>query len=218
MHSYTSRNLHNLDAFWSAVAHTSELALKIHRSWPHKVWKPNFSFDLDMIKKDKLAVTICEPDKRFIDNVKLTLQAMALPLEQAEITKNENIEVLRSKADLHAWALACSQAFAYDIDEHALTALLENPSATLFSYKENNEIVGTAIAFQTDEVMGVHQVGVLPHYQGRGIAKALMQYLIDFSKQKGAQLITLQASKAGLPLYEKMGFIPLVKVHHIQSA
>jgi ribosomal protein S18 acetylase RimI-like enzyme len=49
-------------------------------------------------------------------------------------------------------------------------------------------------------------VGVDPAYQRRGIAMALMQYLLRWSAEHGSPVLQLDASPAGAPLYERLGF------------
>ena len=67
-------------------------------------------------------------------------------------------------------------------------------------------MAGTAIAYQTGNTLGVHQVGVPKAFRGKGIAKTLMAHLVWFAKQQKCDLMTLQASKGGLPIYVSMGF------------
>lgn len=45
-----------------------------------------------------------------------------------------------------------------------------------------------------------------PDYRRRGIAKQLMQTLIEFAREKEVEAITLAASDAGMPLYRELGF------------
>ena len=111
--------------------------------------------------------------------------------------------------------MACSTAFGYEIDSTALIPLLNDENAEVYAYWVEGRIAGTAIAYQTNSIMGVHQVGVLPDYQGKGIGKLLMSHLVARAKEKNCELMTLQASEEGLPIYVKMGFKKLGNVYHI---
>ena len=45
-------------------------------------------------------------------------------------------------------------------------------------------------------------------YRRKGLAKKLMQIMIDWCKNNGFGAVTLHASDEGRPLYEKIGFVP----------
>lgn len=45
-----------------------------------------------------------------------------------------------------------------------------------------------------------------PEYRGRGLAKQLMQSVLDFCEARHLGVITLHASQFGRPLYEQLGF------------
>lgn len=45
-----------------------------------------------------------------------------------------------------------------------------------------------------------------PAYRGRGLAKHLMQSVLDFCETRHLSVITLHASQFGRPMYEQMGF------------
>ncbi|ALO44447.1 GNAT family N-acetyltransferase [Pseudoalteromonas phenolica] len=233
MTSELAKNLQNLDAFWSAMAHSPELKneqqkeqksepLKIHTNWPNKAWQADFGLDYSEkahpIPAGKSSVTILKPAEHSTKQVKMSLRAMFLPLDKAHFNGSNQVEVLTQPDDLPSWAQACSNAFGYSIAPEALLPLLTNPNATLFSYMVNGTIAGTAIAFQSNDVMGVHQVGVDPNFRGQGIAKTLMHHLVDFAKRQDTRLMTLQASKAGLPLYQQMGFSLLAEVYHLEPS
>ena len=47
-----------------------------------------------------------------------------------------------------------------------------------------------------------------PSYRRRGLARWLMQTMIDWSRDYGVQAITLKASADGRALYESLGFVP----------
>lgn len=49
-------------------------------------------------------------------------------------------------------------------------------------------------------------VATPPEYRGRGIASWLMQRTLAGSREEGALTASLQATKAGAPIYERLGF------------
>lgn len=46
----------------------------------------------------------------------------------------------------------------------------------------------------------------VPEYRNQGIANGLLERLIDEARERGCTRITLNASKAGQPIYEDYGF------------
>jgi GNAT superfamily N-acetyltransferase len=46
----------------------------------------------------------------------------------------------------------------------------------------------------------------IPEYRGQGIATELLERLIGEAREKGCTRVTLNASKAGRPIYEEYGF------------
>lgn len=48
-----------------------------------------------------------------------------------------------------------------------------------------------------------------PEYRRQGIARRMLDILINDAKSRGIRFITLEATQMGKPLYEKAGFVPL---------
>lgn len=82
--------------------------------------------------------------------------------------------------------------------------------------EENGEAIASAGVFFADfpphwmdaEPMRPYLLNfyTAPAARGRGIAKQMLQLLIDECRSRGAKAITLHASKFGKPIYEKFGF------------
>jgi GNAT superfamily N-acetyltransferase len=65
--------------------------------------------------------------------------------------------------------------------------------------------VGGAVDYGPFSYIGL--VGVLPEMQRHGIGRALMEHLIDWLHARRCPSILLDASAAGAPLYDRLGFI-----------
>jgi ribosomal protein S18 acetylase RimI-like enzyme len=48
-----------------------------------------------------------------------------------------------------------------------------------------------------------------PEYRRQGIARRMLDMLINDAKAKGIRFITLEATRMGRPLYENAGFVPM---------
>jgi predicted GNAT family acetyltransferase len=55
----------------------------------------------------------------------------------------------------------------------------------------------------------VTAVATLPEHRGRGLASAIVERLLADARDRGMRTGTLQASKAGAPVYERLGFADL---------
>jgi predicted GNAT family N-acyltransferase len=71
----------------------------------------------------------------------------------------------------------------------------------------NNLPVGTARVRFIQRKAKVERVAVLNEYQGRGLGKILMQYIIDkIKKSKKADIIFLSSQKTAVRFYQSLGF------------
>jgi len=69
------------------------------------------------------------------------------------------------------------------------------------------EAVACAAVLDRDDDACVTAVATLPGHRGRGIAGALISSLLASAGERGVATASLQASGAGAPLYERLGFI-----------
>lgn len=74
--------------------------------------------------------------------------------------------------------------------------------------------VGRGLLFLEDDVAGVYNVGVLEAYRRQGIGEAITWEILQAGREAGAEIGVLQSSEMGYPLYERMGFEPIVDYHH----
>ena len=97
------------------------------------------------------------------------------------------------------------------------TALLEriadNPRSSFFLALDGEKIVGNACVDGSGNPRMAHRrnlaITVLKDYWGRGIGSGLMQRMIDFSEETGAELLTLEVrtdNERAKALYRKFGF------------
>lgn len=93
----------------------------------------------------------------------------------------------------------------------------------IFFAKLEEQIVGTVALISDKECYELSKMAVSPKYQGLKIGQQLMDYCIEFSKEKGWSKIKLYSStKLGpaINLYKKVGFkeVALEKdVHYVRS-
>lgn len=65
---------------------------------------------------------------------------------------------------------------------------------------------GIAMTIVNNGVAGIYWVGTRPAARGRGLATALTTAAVEAGLELGTDLVSLQASSSGRPIYERMGF------------
>lgn len=66
--------------------------------------------------------------------------------------------------------------------------------------------IGTLTLFQTEKIMGIHGVGVIPEMRKKGFAEEIMKFAINEAIDADAQYAQLQASDLGKDIYRRLGF------------
>jgi predicted acetyltransferase len=75
-----------------------------------------------------------------------------------------------------------------------------------------NTPVATASVVLSGKVAGVWNVGTVREYRRRGVASAIMRYILSEARTLGYESSMLLASEDGKPLYEKLGYETLSNV------
>lgn len=87
---------------------------------------------------------------------------------------------------------------------------MKNPDIqSYFTAFYNNKIVGYICLFHIFEDGELLNIAVSPSYRKMGIAQSLIDYMVEYLKQKGINRITLEVRKSNIAarsLYEKNGF------------
>ncbi|MEW5057222.1 MAG: GNAT family N-acetyltransferase [Cycloclasticus sp.] len=112
----------------------------------------------------------------------------------------------RSSEDIKKWVGISSEAFAYDIDLPVIEKLFNDKDIQILVGWQDEQAVASALLYKTGDIVGIHQVGVKKAFQGQGIARYFMHKIIMAGALWQAKHIVLQASQAGQPLYESLGF------------
>ena len=228
-------NINNLTALWkkygaTVIAQTPESKINASNSWPNRCWiegENNRQFYLTHAPDTHKIMQWGE-----IDNGQLNADsdwqqtseqtAMYLALNDYDGTtlprnSAHNLIEVTDPETLKTWAKTSGEAFNYEIDLDALIPLLEEDDASLFLGMVEQQPALTAILYRTGDVVGLHQMGVKPGFQGRGLAGIAMQQLLTICQQSGARYMVLQASQAGFPLYEKFGFQQQFKLTYFEK-
>lgn len=87
----------------------------------------------------------------------------------------------------------------------ALGAEPEGPAETALALAGGEAVACAAVLDRGDDAC-VTAVATLPEHRGRGLAGALISRLLADAAGRGVRTASLQASKAGAPVYERLGF------------
>ncbi|HET6831628.1 MAG TPA: GNAT family N-acetyltransferase [Solirubrobacterales bacterium] len=101
---------------------------------------------------------------------------------------------------------------AYGIDGPGWAAAMPNePTIDVDSGLAlvDGEPVACALVIASGDDACVSAVATLPEHRGRGLAGALISRLLTAAGERGVRTGSLQASKAGAPVYERLGFADL---------
>lgn len=103
--------------------------------------------------------------------------------------------------------------FSVESEESYIKSLNENPNSIMLLAKRNGKIVGNAsferISTNRMNHRGTFGISVLKEEWGKGIGSMLLKAIIDFAKQTGANIISLEVRSdnvRAIKLYEKFGF------------
>ena len=107
----------------------------------------------------------------------------------------------------------CAEVFGLEREVIALfddPLLLDLPGSTLHVGLVDGAPVATAWSYCIDAVVLLFNVATLASHRRRGIGEAMTWRAIQDGLELGCDLAFLQTSPAGRPLYERMGFRPVV--------
>ncbi len=85
--------------------------------------------------------------------------------------------------------------------------LLDKNIIGVTAYRDEKPLA-TAFALMSGEGAGIYWVGTRPNAQRLGLGALCTMVTTNAAFERGAKVVTLQASKFGQPVYEKLGFKP----------
>lgn len=92
----------------------------------------------------------------------------------------------------------------------SFTKELSNPLAKYIVAKADNRIIGFAGVWVIVDEGHITNIAVHPDYREKGVGSALVESLINNSKEWGCNALTLEVRASNIPaqnLYKKFGFI-----------
>jgi predicted GNAT family acetyltransferase len=96
-------------------------------------------------------------------------------------------------------------------------ALLANPDVRAYVGTEDGVPVAASLAVRTDEILGIYNVATVEAARGRGYGTA-MTWAAIADAAAGLEVVILQASALGRPIYERMGFRTVVEYEELEGS
>ena len=152
-----------------------------------------------------------------------TLPIMAIPLDRladSSVATGLAIERVTGREMMTEYVEAYSASFR--VPATALHATVDaevnyvsqRSELVRFVGRLDGRVVGTSELSISHGVAGVYWVSTLEPYRGRGIGTALTVAALLEARERGLRIGTLQASKLGRGVYERMGFVAVGECHH----
>jgi ribosomal protein S18 acetylase RimI-like enzyme len=80
------------------------------------------------------------------------------------------------------------------------------PGAVPYLAREDGQVVAVGFGLFGEGTAGVFNIATVPGYRGRGYGRAVTSRIVADGVDREADLVYLQSSEDGYPLYESMGF------------
>jgi GNAT superfamily N-acetyltransferase len=134
---------------------------------------------------------------------------LAIPSSQRPLPSPLVIQEARTHEQLVAFREAAFRGFGYPVSAARIflgDRVLDTPQVRLYSGLVEGAVVATSMLIATGVVAGIYWVATLEEHRGRGYGEALTSAAVAGGREFGCRIASLQASKLGRPVYERMGF------------
>lgn len=221
-------NIKNLTSLWQTVSEPFnsyfnetdfDYSVIENSEWPNRLWfNQDINKDIITLAKDKIITTSKNLTIPYWDiynsnsfeilhqnGFKLKFEQIGMSLKTPHIFSELNtlkLKKVSSEKEVELWSSLFSKSFGYYINP----ILLNNKNINFYIAYNKNEAVGTGILYTTNNISGIHSVGIIPEQRRKGYAEQIMKLLINKSIDINSQYITLQSSNMGKGLYLKLGF------------
>jgi ribosomal protein S18 acetylase RimI-like enzyme len=149
--------------------------------------------------------------------IAIKLPGMVLESRRPDADPPAGVEIrtVATELDRQAWLEAGLGGFASDeMDREAMGSIASHLGAvtggsimSFYGLTDDRPVATAQVFVDPESRFGiVGWVGTLPEYRRRGIGAAVTRAAANAGFDMGADLVGLQATNAGFPIYEKLGF------------
>tara|TARA_B100000809_G_scaffold178239_1_gene175818 strand:- start:4460 stop:5194 length:735 start_codon:yes stop_codon:yes gene_type:complete len=223
-------NIENLTSLWQTVSEpfnsyfsetNFDYSLIENSEWPNRLWfNKEINKDTIALAKEKIISTSTNLTIPYWDiynsnsfelleqdGFNLKFEQIGMSLKAPHIfteLKDLSLKKVSTEEEAKLWSILFSKSFGYFTNPALLTKSQKNTNYYI-AYNQN-EAVGTGILHTTNNISGIHSVGIIPEQRRKGFAEQIMKLLINQSIKINSDSITLQSSNMGKGLYLKLGF------------
>jgi ribosomal protein S18 acetylase RimI-like enzyme len=139
--------------------------------------------------------------------MKLDSVPRAMATELASLDLTADISMVDERWDMPTMGRLNELAYAVAPDKFRALGELEQPAGVrCFIAEADGTPAATVMSYPNEDDCAIYWVAADPSFQGRGLAKAAMTAALKAAITDGFRTTTLQASKAGVPLYLRLGY------------
>jgi ribosomal protein S18 acetylase RimI-like enzyme len=139
-----------------------------------------------------------------------TPEAMARPLHGVGRPSPDPLEDWTREAAMPEVARVNDRAYPFEGNPFS-RGLSDAKADDALAYvaRLDGEPAASVLALDTDGDCGIYAVAAVPEARGRGLVSALMIHAMADAQERGCATTSLEATKMGRPVYERLGYRPL---------
>lgn len=227
---YINYNIDNLLNLWTTVSkpfkgHASDTVIgysQIQSSeWPNKIWSTQ-KLTSEILNNIQNLINESQINLRFVDftykgrtnkkriedfgfELTSSLPGMSLELTKSTIrSKPLNFLMVTNAHEARIWCDIFYQSFGYVISQDIVIKTMYK--VHFYIAFKNKTPVGVIKLHLTNNVAGIYSLGVPVQFRGKGYAKDIMHFILNYAYENDATVATLQASKLAENMYKDLGF------------
>jgi ribosomal protein S18 acetylase RimI-like enzyme len=170
-------------------------------------------FTFSVIEKQDRDLEEYLRESGYEERFEIPCMSVVKPLPARKAPDGVRIETMTSAQHLKDFIEVSVLAYAMlGLPEVHTRAMFSKPEALLadnilgyIAYR-GEEPLSTSVVLQTGEGAGLYWIGTRPNAQRLGLGACLTVHSANEAFAAGAKVVTLQASKLGEPVYQRLGF------------
>jgi len=140
--------------------------------------------------------------------ISISFENMAIKLAGNLIESVKMIEIRQMTIDDFQLGLKLNRQAGWNQTESDMLRFLKLEPEGCFVAEHAGRSVGTTNTCVFDDIAWIAMVLVDVDFRGKGIGTKLLKYSLNYLDERKVKTVRLDATSAGQPIYEKLGFVP----------